>query len=222
MFCPYCGVKNEGSAIQCVACKKTIPPLDGARDAQPARSRPARGGATASAEPLGSVGDRMLALVFDRILIAAFILIAGAALADQWETIAARLPPFPMDVVTGIALLAMVTFLYHLIFEAGFGTTLGKAVMGLQVRSESERGRFVAVAIRNVLRIVDGQALYLVGFLIATFSRRRQRLGDMLAATVVHDMPMANGVRAAMLLLWVAAIAAAVWIATAICPTCRW
>lgn len=218
MFCPHCGSKYDGSPIQCPVCKKTIPSLEAQRGAAAAPQRPARGG-SAPTERLGSVGDRMLALLFDRVLIAAFALIAAAAIADQGPTG----PAMPSGVMTGLGAgfaLFTIIFLYHVVFEAGFGTTLGKAVMGLQVRNESDRNRFVAVIIRNALRVVDGLGLYLVGFLIATFQPRRQRLGDSVGGTVVLDMPMSNGVRAAMLVLLVAAIAAAIGVAAAICPGC--
>jgi uncharacterized RDD family membrane protein YckC len=39
--------------------------------------------------------------------------------------------------------------------------------------------------VRNVLRIIDAIGVYLVGFLIAIFSRLKQRLGDHVAKTVV-------------------------------------
>lgn len=222
MFCPHCGVKNDGAPLQCASCKKSIPPLDSTRaagpTAAPTRGRPAAAGNSA---PLSSVGDRMLALAFDRVVVAAFLLIAAAALVDYWK---AKSATRPSDLFTGLigGLVAVTAvFLYHVVFEAGFGTTLGKAVMGLQVRGNGERGRFVAAIIRNALRVVDGIALYLVGFLTASFSQQRQRFGDIVAGTVVLNLPMSKGVRAAMMLLWLALVAAGVGIAAAICPECR-
>lgn len=222
MFCPHCGVKTEGSPIQCAACKKTIPSPDADRSAPPVRQRPVRPAAVAAngTARLGSVGDRMLALLLDRVLIAAYMLIVAALLADQWPAVSARFSFVPPVVMVALTF-ASAVFLYHLFFEAGFGTTLGKAVMGLQVQNESGRNRFVAVAIRNALRVIDGLAAYLVGFLVATFGSRRQRVGDAVAGTVVLEMGLSNGARAAMMVLWVIAIAAAVGIAAAICPTCR-
>ncbi|HEU4522683.1 MAG TPA: RDD family protein [Thermoanaerobaculia bacterium] len=219
MFCPHCGVKNEGSPIVCTACRKSIP-QPGADTAPSSRPRPGRPAAS-STERFSSVGDRMLALVFDRIVIGALLLIAAAAVADQWRSLEPQLPSALFSgLLGGFALMVMI-FLYHLVLEAGFGTTLGKAVMGLQVRNESDRGRFLAAVIRNALRIVDGLLLYAVGFVIATFSRRRQRFGDSVAGTVVLDMPMSKGARAAMMILWLALVGVGIGIAAAICPTCR-
>jgi uncharacterized RDD family membrane protein YckC len=163
----------------------------------------------------------MLALLLDRAVVLAFLLIGVAAIADQWATLSRRMPSTLVSALAGGIALVVAVFLYHLVFEAGFGTTLGKAVMGLQVQGDGERGRFMAMVIRNALRVVDGLLVYVVGFLIASFSRRRQRFGDVVAGTVVLDLPMSKGIRAAMMVLWVALMAVAVGIAAAICPTCR-
>lgn len=222
MFCPHCGAKNEGRPIVCSACRKSIPQAGAAAEIPaPGRPRPGRPGAATTTERFSSVGDRMLALVFDRIVIASLLLIGVAAMADQWRSLQPRLPSAVFSGILGGFIIALAVFLYHLIFEAGFGTTLGKAVMGLQVRNEGDHGRFVAIVIRNALRIVDGLLLYAVGFLLATFSRRRQRFGDSVAGTIVLDMPMSKGARAAMMVLWLALIAVAIAIAAAICPGCR-
>lgn len=220
MFCPHCGVKNDGTPLQCASCKKSIPPIDGTTRA-PAAAQPRGRPSASNSAPLGSVGDRMLALAFDRVVVAALLLIVAAALLDYWRTNAATRPSDVFAGLIGGLVAVTAVFLYHVLFEAGFGTTLGKAVMGLQVQSDGERSRFVAAIIRNALRLVDGLALYLVGFLTANFSRQRQRFGDMVAGTVVLNLPMSKGVRAAMMLLWLALVATAVGIAAAICPECR-
>jgi uncharacterized RDD family membrane protein YckC len=69
--------------------------------------------------------------------------------------------------------------------EALFGTTLGKLVFALHVRTLT--GRHVgagSVLIRTLLYPID---LLLVGLLLAAITGRRQRLGDMLAKTVVSS-----------------------------------
>ncbi len=67
------------------------------------------------------------------------------------------------------------------------GQTLGKKILGLRVIDE--RGlklRPSQVIIRNLLRVVDGlPALHALGGVIAFFSPRSQRLGDLAAGTVV-------------------------------------
>ena len=77
--------------------------------------------------------------------------------------------------------------LYCCVAEGAFGRTLGKRLMGLEVRSESgSRISWRASVIRNVLRVVDQlPVLYLLGLLLILAGPRRQRLGDRLARTIV-------------------------------------
>jgi uncharacterized RDD family membrane protein YckC len=121
--------------------------------------------------------------------------------------------------VTGIVFL--MTLLYHVILEGALGTTLGKAMMALRVRTDGDRNRFVAVVIRNVFRVVDSIALYFVGFLFAMFTNRGQRVGDLAGGTVVMEGRGSTVSRAGMMILWVALLAAAISTARSICPDCR-
>ncbi len=77
---------------------------------------------------------------------------------------------------------------YAIVLEAALsGQTLGKRALGLRVIQESGvRAGFYQVAIRNLARPVDRLPLfYFVGGLAALFSASQQRLGDMLAGTIV-------------------------------------
>jgi uncharacterized RDD family membrane protein YckC len=74
-------------------------------------------------------------------------------------------------------------FNYFAFCEWRWGQTIGKNALGMRVTTESgERPSWNAAAIRNVLRIVDWA---LIGPIMIATSRRRQRLGDRLAHTVV-------------------------------------
>lgn len=71
------------------------------------------------------------------------------------------------------------------------GQTLGKKLLRLRVVDERGlRLAFPQVALRNLLRLVDGLPLsYLVGGVAALLSRRGQRLGDLVAGTLVIYEP---------------------------------
>jgi uncharacterized RDD family membrane protein YckC len=75
---------------------------------------------------------------------------------------------------------------YGALFEAAIGATPGKLLAGIVVVSEDggEAG-VLAVVLRNLLRVVDAVGFYLLGFLVLSFTSRRQRLGDVLGKTVV-------------------------------------
>jgi uncharacterized RDD family membrane protein YckC len=219
MYCPHCGVNNDRGEGKCFVCEKNLPALNApvAAAAPAERARAARRDA-AEHPVFASVGDRMIALIFDRIVVTAILLAVAAWAADYWrvQSVNAALS----TILAAVGAIVVVTFLYHFISEAAFLTTVGKAAMGLHVGVEEGRNRVAATALRNLLRIVDAIGGYLIGFLFATFSLRRQRVGDLVGRTVVLDWPIARGGRAAMMVMIVLIVAAAVWIASVICPAC--
>ena len=83
--------------------------------------------------------------------------------------------------------LFFVVLFYYVLMESLLGRTVGKWFTGIRVVSEvtGNRPGFAAAIIRTLLRIIDGLFGYLVGFIIATSSVRRRRLGDMAAKTLV-------------------------------------
>jgi uncharacterized RDD family membrane protein YckC len=91
--------------------------------------------------------------------------------------------------LTGASFIAGVgiVFAYYIVLEAIFGATLGKLATNLRVVRESDGGPidWSASVIRNVLRVIDGLVLYLVGLIAMCFSKKRQRIGDRVAGTVV-------------------------------------
>ncbi len=87
----------------------------------------------------------------------------------------------------GFLLFLLLTFLYYWRTEATWGQTLGKRWLGLCVVGEDGSAPTPrAVLVRNLLRPIDGlPAFYLVGFVVAVSNPRRQRLGDLIADTLV-------------------------------------
>lgn len=71
------------------------------------------------------------------------------------------------------------------------GQTVGKRMYGLRViRDDGAPAGFIAVLIRNLLRIVDFlPAFYGLGLLMVIVTPRSQRLGDMAAGTYVVRAP---------------------------------
>jgi uncharacterized RDD family membrane protein YckC len=81
--------------------------------------------------------------------------------------------------------------IYFIVMEATLGATLGKLIVKLRVVKEvdgSPIGWSDAV-VRNLLRVVDGIVLYLIGFILVCATQKRQRLGDKVAGTVVIRRP---------------------------------
>ena len=70
--------------------------------------------------------------------------------------------------------------------EATQGATLGKMALGLRVvKTDGSPITWTDSIIRNLLRIIDGLFIYLVGAIFVWTSPLKQRLGDRAAHTVV-------------------------------------
>jgi uncharacterized RDD family membrane protein YckC len=125
------------------------------------------------------VGRRAVAILIDSVLlfIAAY-LVAMATGGTTTEGFA--LQGGPAFLWIGIALL------YFIVMEALSGATLGKRAMGLKVvKQDGTALDWQASIVRNLMRLIDGFAFYLVGAIAVWASKGKQRLGDMAASTKV-------------------------------------
>lgn len=102
------------------------------------------------------------------------------------------------EMTSGLMLLFMffMEWFYNVLFEAGGkGATPGQRAMKLRVMSVTGGPVSLAQAVmRNFLRVVDFMpGLYLTGIVCMLFTRRFQRLGDLVANTVMTyaDVPLA-------------------------------
>ncbi len=122
------------------------------------------------------VGPRFLAILIDSIIIG----VVGAILGFIF-----RNSPGLSGGVTGLLALA-----YFIVLEATQGATLGKMALGLRVtRTDGAPISWTESIIRNLLRIIDGLFVYLIGAILIWTSPLKQRLGDRVAKTVVVRRP---------------------------------
>jgi uncharacterized RDD family membrane protein YckC len=83
-------------------------------------------------------------------------------------------------------LLALIWVGYMTLMEGTRGASLGKLALGIRVaKLDGTPMDLWAALVRNLLRIVDGLFVYLVGAILVWTSPQRQRLGDRAAQTVV-------------------------------------
>jgi uncharacterized RDD family membrane protein YckC len=86
----------------------------------------------------------------------------------------------------GILVWLALALAYYVLCEAMTGRTLGKRLVRIRVvDDEGDAIGLSAAIIRNLLRLVDGLFIYLVGAIFAWTSPLGQRLGDRAANTVV-------------------------------------
>jgi uncharacterized RDD family membrane protein YckC len=139
--------------------------------------------------PLAGIGSRFIAILVDYLIWGFVFLVLGIVAA----IIIPALHFFGgVSANWAIGIFVLIVFLlqwgYFALFEAfGNGRTPGKRVARIRVIHQSGRGiNFVESLARNLVRFVDYfPGFYAVGVVAIFLSRRNQRLGDMVAGTLV-------------------------------------
>jgi uncharacterized RDD family membrane protein YckC len=139
--------------------------------------------------PLAGIGSRFIAILVDYLIWGFVFLILGIVAA----IIIPALHFFGgVSANWAVGIFVLIVFLlqwgYFALFEAfGNGRTPGKRVARIRVIHQSGRDiNFVEALARNLVRFVDYlPGLYAVGIVAIFLSRRNQRLGDMVAGTLV-------------------------------------
>ncbi len=161
---------------------------------------------------LASLGDRFLALILDSIVVCAGCALIGLWAFLKWGIVSAgEMRVTAASILIGASLSLLFAFLYVWLLESGLGSTLGKAILGIGVVNNSGRSALAASAIRNLWRLVDGIAFYLVGALVASCSKFRRRIGDLSAGTYVIEGNLSEFMRAAAVLAWLALLGGGAW-----------
>ena len=131
------------------------------------------------------LGIRIVAGIIDVIVLA----ILGGVMSAIFGESEADGSSFALN-LSGVPFIVYIVlcFAYFFALENAIGQTLGKKVMGIKVVAVDGLLTPPKVAIRTVLRVVDGFPWflpYLVGTVIAATSSKHQRIGDMAARTLV-------------------------------------
>jgi uncharacterized RDD family membrane protein YckC len=180
--CPKCGIQNSANSSTCTCCGAELEHTIAADETH------ADGPVLVAGYGLASLWRRFGALILDMIALTALGSLILIWAANRWkgaDAASLHLTGAPLLATTvGTALLGI---LYFWIMEAIFGATLGKAFLGIQVRRVTGEGPgFRAAFIRTLARLLDVlPAFYLLGWLFAVLSMKRQRIGDRMAGTVV-------------------------------------
>lgn len=134
---------------------------------------------------VAGLGSRVVAHLFDLLIIAFVLLVLIFA-----GVVVSGLGPGLLEVYSGlISMLSVLgVFAYFILFEGLWnGQTLGKKVLGIRVRmADGTPVTFGAALGRNLLRPADiFPGTYFVGVLAMFTNPRSQRIGDLVAGTVV-------------------------------------
>jgi uncharacterized RDD family membrane protein YckC len=126
------------------------------------------------------LGIRALAAILDSVV----VFLTCFLIVETWG----EAGPEGSKVLTGIPalLLMLATASFWILPEWLLGSTMGKWACDLRVTTMNGGGiSFLQSLKRNVLRLLDLFPFYLTGFVTASLTPNRQRLGDLWAKTIV-------------------------------------
>ena len=182
VLCGVCGTPQADDPPCCPACA---------------------GHGTSEPAQIAGLGDRLAATILDGVLLASVFVLTGMAAARSHAVLENGLSLTSVRALQCITVALGASFSYYWLCEGLFGATLGKALAGIQVRKQSgSRCGLRPSLVRNLLRVVDGLGLYLFGFIVALFSKLRQRLGDQAAGTIVVKHKFSRVAQAGLILFW--------------------
>ncbi len=139
---------------------------------------------------LGSLGDRVVGAIIDWLIIIAYAVVIMATF------VFGRLQNFSGTSRFLLVLFALPPVFYDLVSELLLnGQSLGKKVMGIKVISLSgEPPSFSQYLNRWVFRLVDFTfSSQMVGFILVAATEKKQRLGDLIAGTVLVKTKLRTG-----------------------------
>ncbi len=227
MECPFCQTQTNAYSRRCNSCGKAIPPSQYLLEESGVVEAPVREtsavvpgvmGRTQPRYRFARLGDRFIAFVLDSAFLFGLFAIVDAWVFTRWGSVEGNeLRLTTASLLIAVTLNATLLFLYGSLLETAWGATLGKALVGIKVFGTTRPRSFSACAVRNLLRIIDGLGIYVVGTVVAGCSAARQRVGDIYARTVVIEESFGTGIRVVAIVIWIASLAGAGWAVPHIC-----
>jgi uncharacterized RDD family membrane protein YckC len=141
-----------------------------------------------------SAGSRIAAIIIDTIILGIIAVVIAIPLGlSAWMfslmTDVTAMANFWAGVAvwgTFAVINAIIWLLYFTYFEGTSGQTPGKRAMGIKVTKENgSKAMFGDALVRTILRLIDGIVFYILGLIIILVTKKKQRLGDILARTIV-------------------------------------
>jgi uncharacterized RDD family membrane protein YckC len=125
------------------------------------------------------IGIRFVSLLIDSIILGIIIGVVGGVIG--FGAVSKGMIPWWVGLIYFIIYIGYFTYL-----EGSQGQTVGKMVTKIKVvREDGKHIDMNQALIRNILRIIDGLIVYLIGAILIWRSEKKQRLGDSIAKTVV-------------------------------------
>jgi uncharacterized RDD family membrane protein YckC len=133
---------------------------------------------------LASISQRAVAQIIDFAILAIIFILVTYQVKGVWLMLPGNHLWIVFDPICGVFLISI--FAYFIGMEGLFGFTLGKLATGIRVvGAQGTRTTMKQSTKRNLGRLIDGIAVYIIGIRIARNSPLFQRYGDKIAQTVV-------------------------------------
>jgi uncharacterized RDD family membrane protein YckC len=142
--------------------------------------------------PLSDLGSRIVGGIIDFVIVgiiagilSIFLAVPGAMFRPN------MMAPFWSVFLGGIwgviGVMWLLWLIYFTYFEGTSGQTIGKKFVHIKVvKEDGSRCDVGSALVRNILRIIDYLPfLYILGIILIAATDKKQRLGDMLAKTIV-------------------------------------
>jgi uncharacterized RDD family membrane protein YckC len=181
MFCAHCGVALYEGAASCSACGRPVHAAE--REAAPV----AYAGFWLRAAAF--VIDSLVLVIPSFLIFAVVVAFFGLQLPTQDATLQDLPMPRRLFFETyGVVLI--VQWLYFAVMESSpWRGTLGNRALGIAVSDlEGRRISFGRASVRSFAKLLLSAA-FMVGYLVAAFTEKRQALHDIVAKTLVVRMP---------------------------------
>jgi uncharacterized RDD family membrane protein YckC len=191
-FCQACGQEVGAPVIETPATAVAIPPAP-----------PAASTFSVPQLPYGTFWARLVAYVIDSLIIglpsmialfAALFFLGGFGIMFHQRRADPDAVRAMMVTLVPIFLLGMLALMIiHWLYFAGMESsarqgTIGKSVMSLRVADlEGKRISFGHATGRFFAKIVSGMIPFLIGYLMAAFTEKKQALHDLIAGTLVLE-----------------------------------
>jgi uncharacterized RDD family membrane protein YckC len=125
------------------------------------------------------IGIRFVSLLIDSIILVIIIGVLGGVIGVGMMEMG--MVPWWLGIIDFIIFIG-----YFIYLEGSRGQTIGKMITKIKVVREDGKSIDMNQAFtRNILRIIDGLIIYLIGAILIWRSDKKQRLGDNIAKTVV-------------------------------------
>ena len=140
---------------------------------------------------LASLSKRFVALFIDATIVSALTKLAFFPFGFSFNLFSDGFNFWNVAEFSGMT--AFIGLIYFVIMESSTrNATFGKQIMHLKVYDEDGNGLNLSKAIiRNLVKVVCGN-IFIIGYIVAAFTKDKQAVHDLVASTVVvEDAPVA-------------------------------